>query len=75
VDEYNRYIYGTTNEKKIQLTKYGLSVGIISKLEVDEQLDNLEFDEFNNLRATPAFEEFLLTVNDFYKFEIKRYID
>ncbi len=73
-DEYNRYIYGTTDEKKIQLTKYGLSVGMISRLEEDGQLDNLEFDEFNNLRATPALEEFLLTVNDFYRFEIRRYI-
>lgn len=74
-DEYNRYIYGTTDEKKIRLTKYGLSVGIISRLQKDGQLDNLVFDEFNNLRATPAFEDFLLTVNDFYRFEIRRYID
>jgi hypothetical protein len=74
VDDYNRYIYGTTDEKKIQLTKYGLSVGMISRLEEDGQLNNLEFDEFNNLRSTPALEEFLLTVNDFYRFEIRRYI-
>ena len=74
-DEYNRYIYGTTDEKKIQLTKYGLTVSMISRLEQDGQLVNLEFDEFNNLRTTPAFEEFLLTVNDFYRFEIRRYID
>lgn len=74
-DEYNRYIYGTADEKKIRLTKYGLSVGMISRLQEDGQIDNLEFDEFNNLRAKPAFEEFLLTVNDFYRFEIRRYID
>ncbi len=73
-DEYNRYIYGTTDERKIRLTKYGLSVGMVSRLEEDKQLHNLEFDEFNNLRAMPAFEEFLLTVNDFYRFEIRRYI-
>jgi hypothetical protein len=74
-DEYNRYIYGTTDEKKIRLTKYGLSVNMISRLQVDGQIDNLEFDEFNNLRATLKFKEFLLTVNDFYRFEIMRYID
>lgn len=73
-DEYNRYVYGTTDERKIRLTKYGLSIGMISRLEEDEQLNNLEFDEFNNLRAKPAFEEFLRTVNDFYRFEIRRYI-
>jgi len=73
-NEYNRYIYGTTDEKKIRLTKYGLSVSIIARLEEDGQLDNLKFDEFNNLRATQEFEEFLLTINDFYRFEIRRYI-
>lgn len=75
IDEYNIYIYGTTDEKKIRLTKYGLSVGMISRLQEKGQLDNLEFDEFNNLRAKPAFEKFLQTVNDFYRFEIRRYID
>lgn len=74
-DNYNRYIYGTTDKKKIRLTKYGLSISIISRLKEEGQLDNLEFDEFNNLRALPAFKDFLLTINDFYKFEIRRYID
>ncbi|MHB8058109.1 MAG: DEAD/DEAH box helicase family protein [Desulfuromonadaceae bacterium] len=73
-DEYNRYIYGTIDAKKIRLTKYGLSVGIVSRLGEDGQLDNLEFDECNNLRAKPALDQFLLTVNDFYRFEIRRYI-
>lgn len=74
VAEYNRYIYGTTDERKIQLTKYGLSVSMVARLEADGQLGNLIFDDFNNLRATPAFEDYLLTVNDFYRFEIGRYI-
>ena len=75
VDEYNRYIYGTTDERKIQLTKYGLSVSMIDRLEADGQLGNLIFDDFNNLQATPAFEDYLLTVNDYYRFELSRYID
>jgi len=74
-DDYNRYIYGTTDNAMIRLTKYGLSVSMISRLEEAGQLGNLEFDEFNNLRGTPALEEFLLSVNDFFRFEIKRYID
>lgn len=74
IDEYNRYIYGTTDERKIQLTKYGLSVRLIARLEADGQLGNLQFDDFNNLQATPAFEAYLLTVNDLYRFEIRRYI-
>lgn len=73
-EEYNRYIYGTTDEKKIRLTKYGLSVGMVSRLEEDGQLGNLDFDEFNNLRASPEFEEFLATISDFYRFEIRRFV-
>ncbi|WP_319410165.1 DEAD/DEAH box helicase [uncultured Desulfosarcina sp.] len=75
VAEYNRYIYGTTDERKIQLTKYGLSVSMIARLEADGQLGNLIFDDFNNLKATPSFKEYLKTVNDYYRFEISRYID
>ena len=75
VSEYNRYIYGTADERKIQLTKYGLSVSMIARLEVDGQLGNLIFDDFNNLKATPSFKEYLMTVNDYYRFEISRYID
>lgn len=75
VADYNRYIYGTNDERKIQLTKYGLSVSIIARLEKDGQLDNLRFDEFNNLRSTPEFDSFLQTIDDYYRFEIERYIN
>ncbi|MDO8266426.1 MAG: DEAD/DEAH box helicase [Moraxellaceae bacterium] len=74
VNEYNTYIYGTTDERKIKLTKYGLSVSMIARLEADNQLGNLQFDDFNNLKASPEFESYLMTVNDFYKFEIRRYL-
>lgn len=75
VADYNRYIYGTNDERKIQLTKYGLSVSLIARLEKDGQLDNLRFDEFNNLRSTPEFDSFLQTIDDYYRFEIERYIN
>jgi hypothetical protein len=71
-DEYNLYIYGTTDEEKIGLAKFGLSIRMISRLESDGQLANLNFDRFNNLRANSRFREFLGTVDDFYRFEINR---
>ncbi len=74
-DEYNRYIYGTTDEKKISLTKYGLSVSLISRLEKDGQLKNLSFDQFNNLKGNTDFETFINSIDDFYKFEISRYLN
>jgi membrane-bound acyltransferase YfiQ involved in biofilm formation len=73
--EYDQYIYGTTDEKKIELTKYGLSVSLISRLAKDGQLQNLYFDPYNNLTGTTEFYAFLETVNDFYRFEISRYLN
>nr|WP_025776084.1 DEAD/DEAH box helicase [Clostridium botulinum] len=71
-EEYNLYIYGTINESKIALTKYGLSMNLISKLERDKQLENLYFDEYNNLSTTPEFDKFINTIDDFYRYEINR---
>ena len=75
IDDYNLYIYGTTDEKKIGFAKFGLSISMISRLESDGQLANLRFDEFNNLQANSKFRKFLDTVDDFYRFEITRILD
>jgi len=74
VDEYNKYIYGTTDKEKIKLTKYGLSVSLISRLESEGQLKNLKFDMYNNLEGNEEFNMFLNSVSDFFRFEISRYI-
>ena len=74
-DEYNLYIYGTTDKRKIDLTKYGLSISLVSRLEKDGQLENMSFDQFNNLKGNKNFEIFLNTIDDFYKFEISRYLN
>jgi hypothetical protein len=73
-DDYNLYIYGTTNKNKIDLTKYGLSINLISRLESDNQLKNIYFDANNNLSGNSEFKIFIDDVDDFYKFEINRYL-
>jgi len=73
-DEYNLFIYGTTDENKIALTKYGLNINLVSKLETDNQLENLQFDSFNNLSANENFNLYLETLSDFQRFEIQRYL-
>jgi len=73
--EYNTYIYGTTDEKKISLTKFGLNIGLISKLQTDNQLVNLELDEYNNLIANERFRAYLKTLNDFQRFEVEKFIN
>ena len=73
-DEYNLFVYGTTDKEKIALTKYGLNINLVNRLEKDNQLINLKFDEFNNLKANLKFKEYLNRINDFQRFEITRYI-
>ncbi|MCI5056894.1 MAG: DEAD/DEAH box helicase [Flavobacteriales bacterium] len=72
--EYHLYTYGTVDEEKIALTKYGFGISLINKLHEDEQLRNLFFDEFNNVKANPKFYEYLDKQNDLVQFEIKRFI-
>lgn len=73
-DEYNTYIYGTKDKKKIAFTKFGLGGSLISRLETDKQLGNISLDEFNNLRGNAEFHAFKETIDDFYRFEISRFI-
>lgn len=75
LNDYNRYIYGTTDQNKINLTKIGLSVSLISRLEEDDQLKYLYFDTYNNLKSSTEFEAYKLSANDFYRFEIERFLN
>ncbi len=73
-NEYNIYIYGTKNRDKIKLTKYGLNVSLVSRLDNDQQLENLYFDKFNNLIANTKFRGYLDSLDDYSRFEIERYL-
>lgn len=74
-DEYHNYIYGTTDEAKIELTKFGLSIGLIDRLQNDKQISNLSFDQNYNLTSNQLFKDYLNTLNDFQRFEIERFLN
>jgi hypothetical protein len=73
--QYHLYVYGTTNVEKIKLTKFGLSISLISRLEENNQLTNLYFDKNKNLKPKRAFNKYLNKLNDFERFEIERFIN
>lgn len=73
-EEYNLHIYGTEEPKNINLIKFGLSSSLISRLDADEQLENLYIDDFGNLKCNEKFEIFLKGIDDFYKFQIEKFI-
>lgn len=74
-DEYHNYIYGTTDEAKIELTKFGLTIGLIERLQNDKQIENLSLDENNNLTSNLEFGIYLNNLNDFQRFEIERFLN
>lgn len=74
INEYNLFIYGTEDEKKIFLTKSGLTINLITKLDSDNQLGNIDFDPYNNLVANQEFKSYLSKLNDLHRYEINKFI-
>lgn len=74
-EEYNLFTYGSEQLKHVKLMQYGLNFSLIKRLEKDNQLDNLEFDNYGNIIPNPKFKGFLNSLeDDFYKFQIEKYI-
>jgi len=72
--DYNLYIYGTEERKNIDLIKFGLNGNLISRLEDAGQLENISFDANGNIRINRVFNEFKESIDDFYRFEIERFL-
>ena len=72
--DYNLYIYGTEERKNIELVKFGLNGNLISRLENDGQLKNISFDSVGNITVNESFKRFKNSINDFYRFEIERFL-
>ena len=73
-DEYYEILYGTTDRKKIYLVKTGLTINLINRLEKDDQLKNITFDKNGNLVTNDLFEDYLKGADDFYRFELSRFL-
>ncbi|MGE4444488.1 MAG: DEAD/DEAH box helicase family protein [Candidatus Altimarinota bacterium] len=72
--DYNKYIYGTEEKSELKLVKAGLNTSLINRLKNDNQIQNLDFDKNNNLICNNNFKEFLTQIDDFYKFEITKFL-
>lgn len=74
MDEYHEILYGTTDRKKIDLVKTGLTINLINRLEKDNQLDNISFDKNGNLVTNVHFNKYMDAADDFYRFELSRFL-
>jgi hypothetical protein len=73
-EEFNGLVYGTNDEKKIELTKLGLSISLINRLDEDGMLKFLDIDEFGNLTTKPGFSEHKSEMSDLYRFAVDRFL-
>jgi hypothetical protein len=74
LEEYPLIIYGTTDSRKLQLVKMGLTINIIYRLDDDGQFENISIDDNNNLSVNNAFKRYKQGVDDFYRFELNKYL-
>jgi len=73
-DEYNKYVYGTTDTTVINYCKLGLSISSISKLISDNQIQNIALDQYGNIISNSDFWEYVNEQPKLFQFEIKKYI-
>jgi hypothetical protein len=72
--DYNLYMYGTEVRKNIELINFGLSPSLISKLDNDGQLEYISINGNGKINLEDEFIEFKHNIDDFYRFEIERYL-
>lgn len=73
-DDYNEFVYGTKEYKKLNLIKKGLSINLVNKLNEDNQLNNIKMDEYNNFLANDDLYEYINKLDDYERFEIEKYL-
>lgn len=72
-EEYNKFLYGTNDNSKIQLIKMGLSTILLKFIE-NNNLENEYSVKNGMIETTDKFNECLNKEDDFIKFEIKKFI-
>lgn len=73
-EDYNVFVYGAANKKNTDLSKLGLSGSLIKRLELDDQIQNIEVNSLGHVYANDRFKEYLKLQDDLVQFEIKKYI-
>ena len=73
-DVYNYVVYGPNDRLILSLSKLGLSLNIINKLIADNQLENLSINNIGNLTYNEQFSEYKNASDDFFKFELDKFL-
>jgi len=71
---YDRIVYSTEDKHKIAFIRLGLSLGVINKIESDDQFKNLSISPDNRIVVKDDFTNYLSTLDDLTAYEIRRVI-
>ncbi|UTM58700.1 DEAD/DEAH box helicase [Photobacterium sp. CCB-ST2H9] len=74
-EEYEIYIYGTTNKSNSEFVKLGFSGSLINKLDRDRQMENLSINDHGLVEYNGNFVNYIKSQDDLIKFEISKFID
>lgn len=74
-DEYNLYIYGTTNKSNSEFIKLGFSSSLINRLNRDKQIKNLSINTYGLVECNDDFINYINIQDDLIKFEVSKFID
>ena len=73
-DSYNDLAYGTHDKESIQLIKSGLPLRLSTLLKSENQLQNVEFDKYNNIIGNSDLRTFIDSRSDFEKYHLEKTI-
>ncbi|WIG69524.1 DEAD/DEAH box helicase family protein [Photobacterium damselae] len=74
-EEYELYIYGTTNKSNSEFVKLGFSGSLINRLDRDKQMSNLSINDHGLVEYNDDFVNYINAQDDLIKFEIGKFID
>lgn len=74
-DEYNIYVYGTTDANIINYCKQGLSISCVNKLIEDKQIENIALNPYGNIIVVNSqFWNYVENQPQLFQFELRKYI-
>lgn len=73
-DTYNKYIFGSTDEREIKLYKNGIPSFIVSILKHDGELNNISIQDNGECTGNSDYQNYKNTKDDFVQYHLNRYI-
>lgn len=72
-DEFDYFIFGTKNEKELNILRLGITRSMYRKLKEDDMIKNIIYDQYGNPEANKDLELYIKAQKGIAKFELEQY--